>query len=372
MTSDLRAGRGLRWRVHSLSFRDEKFNFGAGATGADGVPELMIEVATKPHIALQRIETSPFFVRGARSLSFHRAETEFEGCYLTVIASRQFQVPRELAERFRQAPDAAGLLDEVVGAVGDLRGGLRQKAIHAATVCAVELSPAVLEPWLEFDMYWTSPTHHRSRYSTIVSEILESRVAAEEEVRALGESVLLAALDSPYRRAIELAGGWYLKGRSEPAASTERFIGLFQCLEALTNCAPQEPDPRMQAWFESIAVLLVAATTDERSALEQTLAVIKQRLARPTLSQRFSRLLDLLQLDAKAEMLQQFDMLNKLRNDLLHAHTSFVPAESRGYDVDRTVTELARVVLAAAVKRTISDAKERGHTVGYKDSRDAV
>jgi hypothetical protein len=329
-------------------------------------------VARRPHFTLPRFETLPFVIRGAAGYSFRRSEEDFHGCYLTITASKQFQLSAELVERFRSDPDGAGVLDQVAEAVGDLRGDLRQVAIQAATVCAVELAPAVLEPWLEFDTFWPTHETQRSHYGTGVSEILDERVAIDSEVLALGETVVLAGLDSPYTRAVQLAGSWYLKGRSEPAASTERFVGLFQCLEALTNCAPQDPDPQLHEWFASVALLLAKTDSDDRAALEQMLGLIKQRVARPILSERFRRLLDTLALVEKEERQRKFDAMNKLRNDLLHAHISFVPGHYRGLDVDRTITELAREMLTAVVKRMVADAKDRGHTVGFTYSRDAV
>lgn len=367
----LRAGRGLRWRIHALQFDKERFAFGAAPRGPDGLPNLIIEVAQKPELALRKFESAPFIVRGATSYAFRDAQTEFEGCYLTAIASKQFEVPDELGDRFRAHSDAPGILGEVAAAVGDLRGDLRQEAIQAGTVCAVQLVPAVLEPWLEFDIYWPTPTHQRSTYASAVSEVLDGRNATEKEVLALGENVVLAMLESEHRRAVQLAGNWYLKGRSEPAASTERFVGLFQCIEALTNCAPQHPDPKLLEWFEVVGALVSAAEAEERQAIEATLNILKQRVARPVLSERFRRLLDLLAVPEKEERALQFEAMNRLRNDLLHAHVAYVPGTFRGYDVDRTITELATTVLTAVVDQMIASAKTR-RAVGFTDARDAV
>lgn len=341
-------------------------NIGAGPMGPDGVPDLMVEVAREPHFAHQRLETSPFFVRGADAYSFRRAPDDFRGCYLSVVASKQFPVTQELLERYQRYPDAAGILGEVASAVGDLRSEVRQKALHAATICAVELAPAVLEPWLEFDVFWSSSTTQRSVYSTIVSEVLDASSADSDSVRALCESVVFGAASSDFTKSIQLAGGWYLKGRAEPAGSTERFVGLFQCIEALCNCAPQEPDPQLDEWFVTIARMLASSAADERVLLEPILAKIRERVARPVLSERFRRLLEMLAIEGRDERIVEFNLLNRIRNDLLHAHVSFVPASYRGFDVDATLTALARVTLTALVRRVIADSRGR-YRVEFSD-----
>lgn len=364
----VRAGRGLRYRIHSLEFSEEKSSFGAGERGSDGLPRFTVEVAHRPHIELKRIETPRFFVRGASSFGFRAVDEPFHGCYLTIIAAKPFDVRNDLVAAFAKDAHDERALSEIVRLVhDDIVGELRQDAILAATICAVKLAPAIIEPWLEFDIYWSTPQYHITRYASAVSEVLDGQSATNKEVLALAENVLLGSTDSQYRKAFQLAGGWYLRGRAEAAGTTERFLGLFQCLEALTNCAPQGPDPELLKWLEIVSELFVSRSTEEQVSLRATLAIIKQRLTRPTLNERFTRLLDILSLPQKDELVKQFDALNKLRNDLLHAHITFVPGYFRGFNVDPTITALSATVLAAVADRIITGAKDRGYSVSFVD-----
>jgi hypothetical protein len=360
----IRAGRGIRYRIHSLDYAEEKTTLGAGRHGSDGLSDLTVEVARKPHLTLPRVEAPRFFVRGTLSYSAKTSEDSFHGCYLTVIASRLFDIDGDLIAAFVASPNDSKRLDPIAMQLREeVEGNVRQEAILAATLSAVKLAPAILEPWLEFDIYWSTPHYHITRYASNVSEVLDGKCASETEVLALAETLVLGSLDSPYRKSLQLAGGWYLRGRSEVAGTTERFFGLFQCLEALTNCAEQDADPHFLKWCATIAELLLTAKVEERETLTIILETVKQRMARPVLSERFERLLTLFNLPDQAELKKQFDAMNLLRNKLLHAQVTFVPGHFRGYNVDPTLTALSATMLTAVANRMIEEAKARGYSV---------
>jgi hypothetical protein len=367
----MRAGYGVRYRVHGLDLTTTPFVVGLGPNGPDGQPDGTIEFAREPQMNLQSMETSVFIVRGSGEYFARVRGGDFEGCYMTIVISGTYEVPTALSSRFAEASAGEAELGEVEALLERrIAAELRPGAQLTAALAASRLMPLVAEPWLEFKAYWPTTGVYKARYASPATEVLDRIAGTEEYLKDIAEHIVIGRVNSSdLTRALELAGYWYVVGRSSVAGSRERFLGLFQCIEALTNCAPQQPNDAIAQWLEDIAILVASSGSDKAANLLDGLSDVRQRVSRPVLAERFERLLRLIDLPNVDNTLRQFSALNKVRNDLLHAHIAEIPSVFRGYDVDKTLTGLAGGLFAAVSSRIVAKARDQGVSIRFIDPK---
>lgn len=356
-------GRGIRYRIHGLQSLNEPIAMGIGPPLVDGGPPgLILEIAKEPQFNVPSISFPRFLVAGTALLptKVGAEELDFEGEYLTVVAAASYDVPADLSARLESEPVDTAALDAVERLVGQrATDEQRSRALLAGGICAARLSPAVLEQCGDFQVFWPRPRRHVARHSSDVAEVLDASSRSADDLQELLQDVALAAQHAEFANPLRLATYWYVRGRAAAAGTIERFVGLFQSLEALTNCAPQGPTPEITDFLLAVAAAFNAVDDSGSARRLEMLSVIKQRLARPVLSERFERLVRLLKLEQPESLTKRFAALNKLRNDILHAHLTVLPGMYRGLNVDRTIVEMSAQLLNAMADHAIAEVRPR-------------
>ncbi len=142
----MRAGHGIRYRVHALELETNPIAIAVGKQGMNGPPSLIIEFAHKPSLKLIAIAGPRFLCKGAPTGRW-RTDNDADGaCYLTVISAGEFAVPDSLSETLARNPSDGDVLNQIEEAIAEqVTTSERPSALLAASVCAANLAPAVLE-----------------------------------------------------------------------------------------------------------------------------------------------------------------------------------------------------------------------------------
>jgi hypothetical protein len=273
-------------------------------------------------------------------------EEDPRGIWLEIKISRDYEVATTVANQFIASRGAdTHDIDSLLGATIDKDMSDVGVLVSAVAIIPFERS----QPHLRNvgHVYWWST----EKYVRLISQNVRLTV-----VPALtfdrGQLVAIPIRTAPHlvriggesraRRALVLASHWLLIVFDLPVQSNERFVVYFQILEALTSCADESPDPQLAQDFALLEQHCRSQATDNsRETIRRLLQRMKERTLKPSLSERFSRLVGQFNPQGADADIAAFRAMAKLRNDLVHAKITQVPSTFRGYDVEDSLRKLA-------------------------------
>jgi len=157
------------------------------------------------------------------------------------------------------------------------------------------------------------------------------------------------------RNALLLCSRWILLAHEMAPESNERFVTLFQCLEALCSIEGGKPTAKDEEGFARIDRLLSESDDLEARDAREYLKSAKGRIVNPPLSEKFRRLATKHGGQHADRDVQHFAVLAEARNALVHARQRDVPIEVDGVRLHETVHELAIRYYGRVVETVVAE-----------------
>jgi len=273
-------------------------------------------------------------------------EEDPPGFWLEVVLSRDYEVDATVAKPFldSQGTDPSAV-DSLLSSKIEAELSEAGLLMSAAAIVSFERS----QPHLRAvgRVYWWSSERYTQRITQKVTlTIVPQLIGKRDQLVAMSATIaplLIKSADSVNRerRPLVLAAHWLLVVSDLPIHSNERFVLYFQVLEALTRRVDSSPDQALSDGFAKLEQLCAKATSSDRPTLDALVQRAKERTLAPSLRERFGRLARKFNPNGAADDVAAFDAMADLRNDLIHARITQVPAQFRDRDVEQTLRRMS-------------------------------
>ncbi len=268
------------------------------------------------------------------------------GSWLQVLVTRQYELEDALLQEFVASEGkSVASVEAALGAAIDRE--LFDVGLLASGLVGLTVERQHPELRRTGHAYWWSGDKYAQVANIAVSRIVVPCVVfneqrANEVMNAAAPALVhIAGAQDDNRRALTLALEWFLSLGDLPIGSNERFVVYFQMMEALVQCADGHAEPDLVESYQLLEDLTGQYAGSNTTKLRELLNVMKGRTLRPSLRLRFTRLAHARSADSAHADIAAFDDMNELRNELVHARRTKVPATWRDRNVEDTMRYLS-------------------------------
>jgi hypothetical protein len=271
---------------------------------------------------------------------------EHPGTWVTIRLAADFQIDRELAARFEQAP--SDLLHEVSTLLRPvLEERVKPRVLTIAALASAHFPSTVWEEWQSFPAFINSENKYWANLKGLPVEGIRPTSVSKAQLEEFGQLVIDGlSFDSQTTVRLGLAADIYLEARAAEPGSNLRLLGLYQTLEILAGLVEREPNDPIYGDFAELE-RVVAGSSPRLKAL---IAGLKSRILELPIRERFQYLANEVSAETAVDDLRRFTDLTRLRARLVHGAIRGIQQVPGQPSPHREALDLARKYLLAFVR----------------------